>query len=52
MFNTHVHGDHWLGNDAIRKDYPKAKIYAHPKARSAIAAGEGAKCDRATKGTT
>lgn len=31
VFNTHVHGDHWLGNDAIRRAFPKAVIYAHPK---------------------
>lgn len=31
VFNTHLHGDHWLGNDAIRRVYPKAVIYAHPK---------------------
>jgi len=31
IFNTHSHGDHWLGNDAIRRAYPKAVIYAHPK---------------------
>lgn len=31
VFNTHVHGDHWLGNDAILQAYPKAVIYAHPK---------------------
>lgn len=31
VFNTHVHGDHWLGNDAIRRAWPKAVIYAHPK---------------------
>lgn len=29
VFNTHVHGDHWLGNDAIRRAWPKAVIYAH-----------------------
>jgi len=29
-FNTHVHGDHWLGNQAILEAYPNAKIYAHP----------------------
>jgi len=28
-FNTHVHGDHWLGNQAILEAYPNAKIYAH-----------------------
>jgi glyoxylase-like metal-dependent hydrolase (beta-lactamase superfamily II) len=31
VFNTHIHGDHWLGNDAIVRAYPKAVIYAHPK---------------------
>ncbi len=31
VFNTHIHGDHWLGNDAIHRAHPKAVIYAHPK---------------------
>ena len=31
VFNTHVHGDHWLGNHAIIEQYPDAKIYAHPQ---------------------
>ncbi|RUM94902.1 MAG: MBL fold metallo-hydrolase [Thiothrix sp.] len=31
VFNSHVHGDHWLGNHAIFEAYPKVKIYAHPK---------------------
>lgn len=31
VFNTHVHGDHWLGNHAIIDQYPNAKIYAHPQ---------------------
>jgi ribonuclease BN (tRNA processing enzyme) len=30
VFNTHVHGDHWLGNQAIVERYPAVKIYAHP----------------------
>jgi glyoxylase-like metal-dependent hydrolase (beta-lactamase superfamily II) len=30
VFNTHIHGDHWLGNDAMHRAYPKAVIYAHP----------------------
>lgn len=30
VFNTHVHGDHWLGNQAILEAWPKAKIIAHP----------------------
>jgi len=31
VFDTHIHGDHWLGNDAIKRAYPKVVIYAHPK---------------------
>lgn len=30
VFNTHIHGDHWLGNQAIHEAYPNAVIYAHP----------------------
>lgn len=41
VFNTHIHGDHWLGNHAIRNAYPEAKIYGHPKMIEAIDAGEG-----------
>lgn len=38
VFNTHIHGDHWLGNQAIKAAYPKAVIYAHPnmKARAPV----------------
>ncbi len=31
VFNTHIHGDHWLANQAIKEKYPKVKIYANPK---------------------
>lgn len=31
VFITHVHGDHWLGNQAIKTAYPDAKFYAHPQ---------------------
>jgi glyoxylase-like metal-dependent hydrolase (beta-lactamase superfamily II) len=41
VFNTHIHGDHWLGNDAIHRAYPKAVIYAHPKMmEKTVAEGE------------
>src|SRR5210317_643598 len=30
VFNTHIHGDHWLGNHAINEAFPDAVIYAHP----------------------
>jgi glyoxylase-like metal-dependent hydrolase (beta-lactamase superfamily II) len=41
VLNTHVHGDHWLGNYAIRLAYPKVPIYAHAKMIERVAAGEG-----------
>lgn len=31
VLNTHIHGDHWLGNQAIREAYPQAAILAHPE---------------------
>jgi len=40
-FDTHIHGDHWLGNDAIQRAYPDADIYAHHKTISMIDSGEG-----------
>lgn len=30
VFTTHVHGDHWLGNQAFREDNAEVKFYAHP----------------------
>ncbi|MGB5398060.1 MAG: MBL fold metallo-hydrolase [Gammaproteobacteria bacterium] len=39
VFNTHVHGDHWLGNQAIIAKYPDVKIYAHPKMIAEARAG-------------
>lgn len=41
VFDTHIHGDHWLGNDAIHRAYPDATIYAHDKTISMIDDGEG-----------
>lgn len=41
VFNTHVHGDHWLGNDGIKRAFPKAVIYSHPEMKSLIADGAG-----------
>ncbi len=40
VFNTHVHGDHWLGNQAIRAAYPKVPIYGHPIMIELITKGE------------
>ena len=41
VFNTHVHGDHWLGNQAIRAAYPEVPIYAHAQTIQRIADGAG-----------
>ena len=29
IFNTHIHGDHWLANDAVVRAFPDARIFAH-----------------------
>lgn len=31
IFNTHVHGDHWLANDAIVQRFPEVQIIADPR---------------------
>jgi glyoxylase-like metal-dependent hydrolase (beta-lactamase superfamily II) len=40
VFNTHIHGDHWLGNKAVREAYPIAQIYAHDRAIQRLKEGE------------
>ncbi len=56
VFNTHVHGDHWLGNQAIKAAYPDVKIYGHPEMIKEVEEGEGeswvALMDRLTEGAT
>lgn len=59
VFNTHVHGDHWLGNQAVRAQYPDVPIYAHERTGPRIVAGAGTEwvelmlrlTERATAGT-
>jgi glyoxylase-like metal-dependent hydrolase (beta-lactamase superfamily II) len=41
ILNTHVHGDHWLGNDAVLRAFPGVPIYGHPKMIAAIDEGAG-----------
>ena len=41
VFNTHVHGDHWLGNQAIIAAYPEVKIYGHPQMLLEVESGAG-----------
>jgi glyoxylase-like metal-dependent hydrolase (beta-lactamase superfamily II) len=36
VLNTHVHGDHWLGNQAVREAYPGAVLMAHPEMISRV----------------
>lgn len=41
VFNTHVHGDHWLGNHGVREIYPDVPIYAHKRMIERVDTGEG-----------
>lgn len=40
IFNTHVHGDHWLANDRIRQAFPDVKIIADQRMIKKAKAGE------------
>ena len=56
VLNTHVHGDHWLGNQAIHDAYPQAQIMAHPEMIRAATGGAAKRwldiMDRLTQGFT
>ncbi len=56
IFNSHVHGDHWLGNQAFFEVYPDVKIYAHPEMIAEAKDGEGQRwvdlMDTFTEGAT
>lgn len=41
VFNSHIHGDHWLGNQAIVEAFPEVNIYAHPNMIQDLVEGEG-----------
>lgn len=41
VFNSHIHGDHWLGNQAVKAAYPEVVIYAHPNMIAEVETGEG-----------
>ncbi len=41
VFNSHIHGDHWLANQAIKAAYPDVKIYGHTKMLTEIEDGAG-----------
>jgi glyoxylase-like metal-dependent hydrolase (beta-lactamase superfamily II) len=42
VFNSHIHGDHWLANQAVKRAYPEIDIYAHAKTIAQSQASEGA----------
>ena len=56
ILNTHIHGDHWLGNDAFKKAFPSAKFIGHPDMISRANNGAAEQwldiMDRSTKGAT
>jgi glyoxylase-like metal-dependent hydrolase (beta-lactamase superfamily II) len=56
VFNTHIHGDHWLGNQAIKAVYPDAPVYGHTEMLAMIEDGAGDTwvelMDRLTEGAT
>jgi len=41
VFNSHAHGDHWLGNEGIKRRYPDAVIYGHPKLKKRLEGNNG-----------
>ena len=41
VFNSHVHGDHWLGNQAFKQANPRVNIYASANMIAQAEAGEG-----------
>ncbi len=56
VLNTHEHGDHWLGNQALREAQPGVPIYALPEMLAAVAAGADAdwlgRMEQLTEGAT
>ena len=42
VFNSHIHGDHWLGNQAVRQSYPEVDIFAHADTITPSLGSEGA----------
>jgi len=56
VFNSHMHGDHWLGNQAFEEAYPGIPIYGHRKMMGKLGEGIGSNWVRimhaATKGAS
>ncbi len=41
VFNSHAHGDHWLGNEGIKRVFPDAIIYGHPRMKVRLEGSDG-----------
>ncbi|MCB1875981.1 MAG: MBL fold metallo-hydrolase [Chromatiales bacterium] len=41
VFDSHIHGDHWLGNQAIAESFANAKLYGHPRMIAKVKTGAG-----------
>lgn len=41
VLGTHIHGDHWLGNQAFSEAFPKVVMMAHPDMINQARAGAG-----------
>lgn len=41
VFNSHAHGDHWLGNEGIKRHFPNAIIYGHPLMKERLEKSDG-----------
>jgi len=41
VFDSHAHGDHWLGNEAIKDAYPDVSIYGHKLMKTKVDSGDG-----------
>ncbi len=40
IFTTHIHGDHWLANQALVEAWPDARTIAHPELIALLTGGE------------
>ena len=41
VFNSHAHGDHWLGNEGIKRHFPDVVIYGHPDMKARLEQNDG-----------
>jgi len=41
VLNSHSHGDHWLGNEGIKRHYPNTVIYGHPNMKARLEQNDG-----------